>query len=487
MAEVAPELAVEQVREWLDAGTPEMRQVAFDLLGQIHTTEALKLALERAGEPQTASEALNAIQGIFSPITNYPRGAEHEYLAAPVWNDLMAVLDLPPAHWATSDPEQSRNNRSILGILAALRDQKTPVVAAVKAAPADLEWIRWGSTSERSDVSQWLKHHFPAERGRRLALDPAALAGIRKAVYAYEYIEVYHWMLPGEAAKALDALLANRAHLRADQLRELLRTAVHCGRTELVEEMIAAYRLTDEERELYREYGPDLEELVETGYFDLQPLLEAGTQAGLDEYLRLLDQRLAEPPPPVHLPRSGYTLYAYPARSLELHYLFPRYPKPFFDRVIRLLQSPRLIDRQRARAAMRTALHWEGVNVIRWDNDFDFGGTIGHRRDRLMAQLLPALQRMAQMESEVEIRAEILRQIGLDLEGEAGPAWYPELVDAVGSLAPEPLTYNAMRLAELLVRDIGPTSAGLDRDFGAANRAQYLELFFTRHSGENDR
>jgi hypothetical protein len=136
---------------------------------------------------------------------------------------------------------------------------------------------------------------------------------------------------------------------------------------------------------------------------------------------------------------------------------------------------------------MRTALHWEGFNVIRWDNDFDFGGTIGHRRDRLMAQLLPALQRMAQMESEVEIRAEILRQIGLDLEGEAGPAWYPELVDAVGSLAPEPLTYNAMRLAELLVRDIGPTSAGLDRDFGAANRAQYLELFFTRHSGENDR
>jgi hypothetical protein len=166
---------------------------------------------------------------------------------------------------------------------------------------------------------------------------------------------------------------------------------------------------------------------------------------------------------------------------LDLHTLFPRYPKPFFERVIHLLRSPRLIDHQRAVAAMGAALHWEGGLSLHWESFTNSGIGIGYRRDQFLARLLTALQRMARMETELEIRAEILRQIGLDLEGEPGPAWYRELVDAVGSLAPWPLTHNAMRVAELIVRDIGPTSEGMNRDFSAADRARYLQVFFDRH------
>jgi hypothetical protein len=121
----------------------------------------------------------------------------------------------------------------------------------------------------------------------------------------------------------------------------------------------------------------------------------------------------------------------------NLSRLFPAHAPAFFERVLGLLESPHLPEREAGVEALERALHW--------DCGFRAEDFAAARAERL-TQIRPLLKRLASL-SQPEIWAAVLRELGVKLEGKPGPRWVPALTKAALSADPA-VAANALLLLE---------------------------------------
>lgn len=144
--------------------------------------------------------------------------------------------------------------------------------------------------------------------------------------------------------------------------------------------------------------------------------------------------------------------------------LFPEHPAPFFDIVLQLLESSSLPERSAGAGALTRALHW--------DFDFDDRACASMRTEQLH-DLRPLLKRLGSL-SEMEMRAQVLREWGMELAGTPGRAWLPALRQA--ALRSDPaVAKNALFLLEEISGAFGCIEF---YHFAPALRARALEAFF---------
>jgi hypothetical protein len=180
-------------------------------------------------------------------------------------------------------------------------------------------------------------------------------------------------------------------------------------------------------REGYDEYRDELIFLAE-----LQALLASEDRQALEAYFRAHDRKRSLEKDP----SGSADRLTRPYRD-GLCALFPVSAPAFFERVLALLESPRLPERAGGLDLLERTLHCDfGLSAA------DFAPV----RAAKLARLRPLLKRLAGL-TEPEIRGAVLRELGVALEGQPGPAWAPALRRAAGSEDPA-VAANALLLLE---------------------------------------
>lgn len=209
-----------------------------------------------------------------------------------------------------------------------------------------------------------------------------------------------------EGRQVLDRALPRREHFAPNYRADLLALAVRDGRAEYLDELLR---------------------IPTSG-----ALLAADDDRALALYLKKLDagRKLAES----RFNNAPYLDYSY---TDGLQRLFPRHAPAFFERVAALLESPHLPERVAGVEALEHALHA--------DHGFQAADFAPVRAEQL-ARLRPLLKRLAGL-TEAGMRAAVLRDRGVKLEGAPGPAWVPALTRAALSEDPA-VGANALLLLE---------------------------------------
>lgn len=244
----------------------------------------------------------------------------------------------------------------------------------------------------------------------------------------YDYLHILFQIDPNEAKPLLDQALARRHEYQAFTKSELLALEMKYGPKRLIEELLTTVHVAMEE-ERKRGSIPSSPEF----------LLLANDEKCYNEYLKILDSVKS-------LQRHGfdnseYLDYAY---TRLLNQLFPSHPADYFARVLQLLESESLPLRQGGEAALQESLHW----------NFDFAsGAFASVRAEVLAQLKPVLKRLSAM-SEIQMRAYVLRALGVQLADRTAQAWIPTLKEAALSFDPA-VSQNALMLIEDITGEYG--------------------------------
>jgi hypothetical protein len=127
-----------------------------------------------------------------------------------------------------------------------------------------------------------------------------------------------------------------------------------------------------------------------------------------------------------------------------LHELFPESREDYFHRVLLLLESRSLAERELGVEVLRRSLHW--------DFGFDYQAFAGQRAAKLN-QLRPILRKLSTL-TEVEMRAEVLRLRGVTLDGPCGKNWLSALRRAAVDLEPA-IAANALEMIEEITGHYG--------------------------------
>ncbi|MEM7013536.1 MAG: hypothetical protein AAF585_18845, partial [Verrucomicrobiota bacterium] len=307
---------------------------------------------------------------------------------------------------------------------------------------------RIGRPRGDSTLKNWFEEEFREERAILATKSPELLETLENDIAKllrgdrfhgdYERVGILWHLDRQRGDEVFDELLADRHNLSIRSMRELYVVAMQCGRgDELIGEFLNALRFTEKERRSYA----DSRARGECDYWSREKLLEADHPKALNEYLRLLDEDLERGSAPY---RKHYGRFVFASNYMraspqrELQDLFPRYPKEFLDRVIKLVESESFGDRSAGVAALESKIWWVGGLS---------GNDIGRKRAQRLAIVIPELEKMREM-NELEIRAHVLQLLGYGFDGEPGQAWIDEVTRAAGSFDWDEWR-GAARLAEL--------------------------------------
>lgn len=133
-------------------------------------------------------------------------------------------------------------------------------------------------------------------------------------------------------------------------------------------------------------------------------------------------------------------LYLSPAYINLLSYLFPAHPDAFFERVLFLLGSPVLAEREAGARLLRNTMHTTF--------GFEASEFTEQRRQRLPS-VREELKRLTAAHDEVKVRHLLLGREGVHLKGGIGSAWLPALAQAIHKNPDnEAVVANALLLSE---------------------------------------
>lgn len=186
---------------------------------------------------------------------------------------------------------------------------------------------------------------------------------------------------------------------------------------------------------------------VEYGYSEKRQALEklskepllplTGDPPEMRRYLKALDSKLR-----VESSRDGRFRDLSPDYAAKLRELFPEYPAPYFERVLALLESEEKPMREAGQQLLEKDFYW----------NFDFqAADLKPVRDRKLVRIRRLLRRFRKTDL-IGMWAILLRELGVQLEGEPGHGWLPALKKAAVSYHPG-IAANALRLIGTITRD----------------------------------
>lgn len=242
--------------------------------------------------------------------------------------------------------------------------------------------------------------------------------------YLLPFLEV----APEQAKPLLEKALSRRGSYRAAIRAEILATAVKHGRDDLLDELLASIAPVAVDEKKHGHVPASATNLLVSGH----PKAHA-------EYLKILDATRS-------LQRYSQSQQQY--LSLDYKYLlqalFRDHAGDYFARITALLESELLPERDAGAKLLDAKLHW--------NFGFDAHDFADVRAQRLAA-LRGVLKKLGAM-TETQMRAYVLSQHSVTLEGPPGKGWLPALKKAATSLT-SAVSQNALILIDEITGEYG--------------------------------
>jgi hypothetical protein len=446
LAKIDPDRAWPLFESALTTAPKVVKKEVTRALQYLDDERALRLAFKLLKEPYLAEEAVASIYGFVEGSYLRQENRWHHRPVPPSVSRFRQIAK-PELKAALARSSLTANQREWLGRclarLEALEEKpKVLVPRFFMHTPVNVD-----------DLCRWV--HACGRRGLKNARFPQAVIAdlcnaVEKGPWVGEYLQILFDLDAAKAKPLLERALHRRKEYDEYIRGHLLAVAVRHGHADLVDELIATVR-TNVAEEHKREQEASRHTV----------LLLADHSKAYAEYLRICDEAK----------RLVYWRWNQEQRLAPEYYasvlqLFPNHAGDFFKRVLALLESKSLREREAGEELLRQTLK----RTFGYDS-FAFSS----QRAAQLARLRPKLKSLAAM-PEVQMRAFVLRDLGVTLPGPPSSEWIPVLRQAASG-KDATIVENVL----LVLEEIAAASGCHElHDWPPNERAQVLAAFFER-------